>query len=227
MAVSKFILRSMCAGAPSKFAALAIFACFATVDVGAAQSNSQTAITQSIANFKANPDQLLGQYPNAGAELVSRIREIAINDPTALDTIIGLLAKATKDQKIAIASGLAQAARIVVRTDQPYATRIQQAIADTKDLDVVAAYAAASGDVAIAAAGGAGAGSAGASGGQTNGLGGASGQGGAAEAINGSSVNTGQFSFTSSVGGGGGASTTNNNTTTLTPTSTTTTTTSP
>jgi hypothetical protein len=217
MAVSKFFLRSTCAGAPLTITALAMLAFFGSVEVGAAQAqgNSQTAVTQMIANFKANPDQLLSQYPNAGPELVSRIREIAVNDPTALDTIIALLAKATKDQKIAIASGLAQAARVVVRTDQPYATRIQQAIADTKDLDVVAAYAAASGDVAIAAAGAAGAGSAGASGGQTNGLGGgAGGAGGSLEAINGNSVNTGQFSFTSNVGGGGGASSTNNITTT-------------
>lgn len=203
--VSKYFLRSTCA------AALAMFAVLGTVDVGVAQSNSQAAITQAIANFKANPDQLLSQYPDAGAEFVSRIREIAINDPTALDTIIALLAKATKDQKIAIASGLAQAARVVVRTDQAYATRIQQAIADTKDLDAVAAYAAASGDVAIAAAGAGGAGSAGASGGQTNGLGNGGGQGGGnVEGINGNSVNTAQFSFTSAVGGAGSSSNNNN-----------------
>lgn len=223
----KFFLRSTCAGAPLKFTALAMCAFFGAVDVAAAQSSSQAAITQSIADFKANPEQLLSQYPNAGAELVSRIREIAINDPTALDTIIGLLAKASKDQKVAIASGLAQAARVMVRTNQPYATRIQQAIADTKDLDVVAAYAAASGDVAIAAAGGAGAGSAGAAGGQTNGLGTGGGPGGGGiEAINGNSVNTGQFGFTSSVGGGGSSSTSTTTNTALT-TNTSTTTTSP
>lgn len=176
-------------------------------------------IAQAVANFKANPGQLLTQNPNGGAELVSRTREIAVSDPTALDQIIALLANASKDQKVAIAAGLAQAARVVVRSNQPYATRIQQAIADTKDLDVVAAYAAASGDVAIAGTGAGGAGSAGASGGQTTGLGGTGGAGGSVEGINGSSTNTGAFSFTSSVSGNGsssGAITTTTTTTTTT-----------
>lgn len=177
---------------------------------------SQAGTAQSVANFKANPEQLLTQNPNGGAELVSRTRDIAVNDPTTLDQIIGLLAKASKDQKKSIAAGLAQAARIVVRSNQAYATRIQQAIADTKDLDVVAAYAAASGDVAIAGTGGGGAGSAGASGGQTTGLGGVGAGGGGAEGIPGGSVNTGAFGFTSSVGASGsstGAVTTTTSTT--------------
>lgn len=208
MAVSKVYLRRSSIG--SSVAAFALVALISSADVGMAQTTPQNAVAQSVANFKANPEQLLSQYPNGGPELVSRIREIAVNDPTALDTIIALLAKATKDQKISIASGLAQAARIVVRGNQPYATRIQQAIADTKDLDVVAAYAAGAGDSAIAATGTGGAGSAGASGGQTNGLGGTGGAGGGLESINGNSVNTGNFSFASSVSGGGGTSSTNN-----------------
>jgi hypothetical protein len=169
------------------------------------------------ASSRVSPDQLLGLYPNGGAELVSRTRDMALADQTALDPIIALLAKATKDQKNAIASGLAQAARVAVRSNQAYATRIQQAIADTKDQDVVLAYAAASGDVAIAATG-AGAGSAGASGGQTNGLGTPGAGGGSLESIDGSSTGTGQFSFTSSVSGVGTSTTgttTNTSTTTL------------
>src|SRR6516165_9929184 len=76
MAVSKFFPRSTCAGAPLTITAVAMLAFFGSVEVGAAQAqgNSQTAVTQMIANFKANPDQLLSQYPNAGPELVSRIR---------------------------------------------------------------------------------------------------------------------------------------------------------
>jgi hypothetical protein len=168
----------------------------------------QTSVAQAVAALKANPEQFLTQYPNGGPEMVSRAREFALNDPTALDSIIALLAKATKDQKIAIATGLAQAARIVVRTNQPYANRIQQAIADTKDQDAVLAYAAAIGDVAIAATGSAGAGSAGASGGQTNAIGGTGTGGGSLEGINGGNTNTGLFSFTSSTSGIGTTSTT-------------------
>ncbi|MCC8977102.1 hypothetical protein, partial [Bradyrhizobium brasilense] len=113
--------------------------------------------SQAVTNFKADPEQLLTQYPNAGVELTSRARDFALNDPTSLDPLIALLAKASKDQKTAIAAGLAQAARIVVRSNQPYATRIQQAIADTKDLDTVMAFAAASGDSGTAATGAGGA----------------------------------------------------------------------
>ncbi|MGX1362001.1 hypothetical protein [Bradyrhizobium elkanii] len=80
-------------------------------------------LSQAVTNFKANPEQLLTQYPNAGVELTSRARDFALNDPTSLDPLIALLAKASKDQKTAIAAGLAQAARIVVRSNQPYARR--------------------------------------------------------------------------------------------------------
>jgi len=164
-------------------------------------------LSQAVTNFKANPEQLLTQYPNAGVELTSRARDFALNDPTWLDPLVALLAKASKDQKTAIAAGLAQAARIVVRSNQPYATRIQQAIADTKDLDTVMAFAAASGDSGTAATGAGGAGSAGASGGQTSALGVGGAGGGTLEAINGNSVNTGIFSFTSSVTGSGNGTT--------------------
>jgi hypothetical protein len=196
---------------------LAMIAVAAPLNVSVAQTpGSQTGVSQSVASFKDNPGQLLTQFPNGGPELVSRVRELAVSDPTLLDPIIALLANATKDQKTGIASGLAQAARVVVRTNQPYATRIQQAIADTKDQDVVLAYAAASGDVAIAATGAGGAGSAGASGGQTTGLGGPAGGGGTLEAINGSSTATGLFSFTSSTSGTGSSTTGSSTTTTTT-----------
>lgn len=175
-----------------------------------------TQAAQALADFKTNPGQFLTQFSDGGPEMVSRTRELAVADPATLDMLIGLLAKANKAQKTAIAAGLAQAARIVVRTNQAYAARIQQAIADTKDLDVVASFAAAAGDVAIAAAGGAGAGSGGASGGQTTGLGGPGGGGGPAEGINGNSVNTGAFSFTSGVSGGANSTTTNTTSTSTT-----------
>src|SRR5665647_571358 len=97
--------------------------------VAAQQVNVQT--------FLASPGTVLQQNPAAGPGLISQIRDLAVANPATLSSIIGLLAGATKDQKIAIASGLAQAAKIVVKNNPPYATQIQQAIADTKDQDVV------------------------------------------------------------------------------------------
>lgn len=185
-------------------AASVVLASGASIGTGFAQTPAPlSAIAQQVASFKANPQQFLSQYPNGGPEMISRAREFAVTDPTVLDALIGLLANANKDQKAAIAAGLGQAAQIVVRTDQPYATRIAQAIANTKDQDVVLAYAGATGDVGVGATGGGGAGSAGASGGQTNSLSTGGTGGGSPEGINGSSTNTGAFSFTSSVSGFG------------------------
>jgi len=170
--------------------------------------NAQSQIAQSITNFKANPDQLLTQFPNGGAELTSRARDLAVNDPSLLDPIVALLAKASNDQKSAVATGLGQARLITFRSNRTYSDQIAEAIAKTKDLDVVAFFAAATGDSSTAAAGAAGAGSAGASGGQTSGLGGAGGPGGSSlEEINGNSVNTANFSFTSSVSSSGSTTT--------------------
>lgn len=189
-------------------AASVVLASGASIGTGFAQTPApQSAIAPQVASFKANPQQFLSQYPNGGPEMISRAREFAVTDPTVLDALIGLLANANKDQKAAIAAGLGQAARIVVRTDQAYATRIAQAIANTKDQDVVLAYAAAAGDVGVAATGGGGAGSAGASGGQTNSISAGATGGGSLEGINGSSTNTGPFSFTSSVSGIGSSTT--------------------
>jgi hypothetical protein len=162
----------------------------------------------SVQNFLVNPQTVLKQNPTGGSTLISEIRDLAVANPATLSSIIGLLAGASKDQKTAIASGLAQAAKIVVKNNQPYANQIALAIAETKDQDVVLAYAGVTGDVPILSTGGGGAGSAGASGGQTNGLfGGPTGTGGA-EAIPGGSTPTGTFSYTSSVGGGGSTTTT-------------------
>jgi hypothetical protein len=150
---------------------------------------------------------ILQGYPNGGPELVAQIRDLVVASKDTLAPVIQLLAGATKDQKNAIAAGLAQAAKVVVgKRDQAYATQIQQAILDTKDQDVVLAYAGAAGDQPIGSAGGGGAASGGASGGATNSLGGPPSGTGAAQDIPGGSTPTGQFSFTSSVGGTSGFS---------------------
>jgi hypothetical protein len=108
------------------------------------------------------------------------------------------LANANKDQKSAIGAGLAQAAKIVVRTNPGFATEIQQAILNTKDQDVVLAFAAGAGDRPIGAAGG-GAGAGGASGGQTSPLSFFAGGAGGPAGIGGPATNTPFFSYTSSV----------------------------
>ena len=172
-------------------------------------------VTQSVGvqTFLADPAALLRQNPAGGPNLISQIRDLAVASPSTLDPIIHLLSNASKDQKTATASGLAQAAKIVVKNNPQYATQIQLAIADTKDQDIVLAYSAAAGEAPIGATGGGGAASGGASGGQTSSLSGSPTGTGAAQDIPGGSTATGQFSYTSSVSGTGGTTGTSSLTT--------------
>jgi len=117
---------------------------------------------QIISDFKGAPTSLLQQYPNGGPEMISRVRDLGASDPTTLPGLISLLRDpaTTGDQMRAVVGGLAQVARMAAQTDQAFANEIQSAIAGTGNPDVIAAYQAATGDVAIAATG-AGAGSGG------------------------------------------------------------------
>jgi hypothetical protein len=173
---------------------------------GAAQAatcydNAQALSSSAISSFTSNPGGALAGAPQGGGALVAQIRDLAASDSGTLSAITGLLKDANDDQKRAIGSGLAQAAKICLPKDQSYATQIQQSIADSKDSVLQLAYAASAGDQPIGAGAGAGGGSPGASGGATTGLGVPTGAGGGIEGINGNGVNTGQFSFTGSVTG--------------------------
>ncbi|MGY4509130.1 hypothetical protein [Bradyrhizobium sp. USDA 3650] len=185
-------------------AALAVSAsCTLLMPAGAlAQQGQQQGLVQQ---FNANPQQVLQQFPNGGAAMISQLREIAIADPKSLDAIMGLIPNASKDQKAAIGSALGQAAKVVVKTDQAYANDILQAIAKTKDQDVFLAYSGVAPDQGTAATGGGGAGGGGGGGvgGQTNAIAGTPSSTGAPQAIGGGNTPTANFSYTSSVSGGG------------------------
>ncbi|UPJ78949.1 hypothetical protein IVB16_29470 [Bradyrhizobium sp. 183] len=161
-----------------------------------------------ISEFKATPGTLLTQFP-AGAQLISRVRDLGASDPTTLPALIALLKDpaTTKDQIRAITAGLAQVARMAATSDQAIATEIQAAIAGTNNPDVIAAYQAATGDVAIAAAGGG-------AGGGGSGAGGPTGAGGFANGGQGGTTSTfGGLHYANQVNGGaasGGVSGTTN-----------------
>jgi hypothetical protein len=174
----------------------AAFACIVTVATAPALAQRQTP-QQAVTQFLNNPSELLGKAPNGGPELVSAVRDLVTTDPATLQLILNQLANANKDQKSAIGAGLAQAAKIVVRTNPGFANEIQQAILNTKDQDVVLAFAAGAGDRPIGAAGGGAPG--GASGGQTSPLSFFAGGAGGPAGIGGPATNTPFFSYTSSV----------------------------
>ncbi|MEY9986008.1 hypothetical protein ABH995_005345 [Bradyrhizobium yuanmingense] len=150
-----------------RMAAAAAFAATITTAASAAVYPPQRQLPATvISDFKAAPNSLLQQYPTGGPQLISRVRDLGASDPTTLPGLIALLKDraTTPDQMRAIVAGLAQVARMAAQSDQAYANEIQAAIANTGNADVIAAYQAATGDVAIAATGGGGGGGSGSGG---------------------------------------------------------------
>jgi len=150
-----------------RMAAAAAFAATITTAASAAVYPPQRQLPATvISDFKAAPNSLLQQYPTGGPQLISRVRDLGASDPTTLTGLIALLKDraTTPDQMRAIVAGLAQVARMAAQSDQAYANEIQAAIANTGNADVIAAYQAATGDVAIAATGGGGGGGSGSGG---------------------------------------------------------------
>ncbi|MFK4385540.1 hypothetical protein [Bradyrhizobium sp. USDA 223] len=150
-----------------RMAAAAAFAATITTAASAAVYPPQRQLPATvISDFKAAPNSLLQQYPTGGPQLISRVRDLGASDPTTLPGLIALLKDpaTTKDQMRAIVGGLAQVARLAAQSDQAFANEIQTAIAGIGNPDVIAAYQAATGDVAIAATGGGGGGGSGSGG---------------------------------------------------------------
>ena len=166
----------------------------ASIDHAGAQTNSPP---PAVNAFLANPSALLQQYPNGGPALSNAAQEFVLADPTTFKILLGLLASANDLQKGAIGSGLAQATKIEVLTNQPLATEWQDQIAAVTDPRFKTAATNAFGDVKLGAIGGGPLGGGG--GGQTGPLN----QGpigtGPVETFQAHGVPTGPFTFTSSV----------------------------
>lgn len=162
---------------------------------------------QTVSLFLNSPSELLTKHPTGGIEMIVSVRDLVTADSATLQPILNQIANATKDQKTAIGAALAQAAKIVVRTNPGFAVEIQQTILDTKDRDVMLAFAAGSGDRPI------GAGAGGGVGGQTTPLN-FSGSSSGLQNIGQNGTATPFFSYSSSVAGLG--ATTGNNTGTVT-----------
>lgn len=149
--------------------ALFLSAGFAATANSAVYPPSQQLSISIIDGFKGDPGQLLKQYPLGGAQLSSRVRDLAASDPSTLPMLIELLKTADpKTQTPSIAAGLAQVARMAGRAgQQSYGNDIQAAIATSGNDVAIAAYTANTGDVAIGATGGGGGGGGSGTGGST------------------------------------------------------------
>ncbi|MDI1346751.1 MAG: hypothetical protein PSV22_22045, partial [Pseudolabrys sp.] len=104
----------------------------------------------TVDEFLANPTQVMAQYPNGGAELISLIRDVATSHPEALATITSLLASGNADQQSAVGSGLGQAYKIVLNSDQAYAAQIAAAVGGSNSDNAKTAYSGATGTVSLA-----------------------------------------------------------------------------
>lgn len=183
-----------------------IVACVAAAYLIVATPVSAQTPNQAVDQFLANPNQVLQQFTDGGPRLISVIRDTVLTHPEALQNLIALLKTANKEQQSAFGSAFGQAAQITVRTNQAYATQIQQAIADSGSDDANTAFAAVTGNVTIAATGGGGGGG----GGGGAGVGGPTGNFGLAfgGTNTGGTGTSGALNYTTSTqtftGGGGG-----------------------
>jgi len=181
--------------------ALAIFA-VGTAPAFAQTANAPVATSQA---FIANPKAILEQNPNGGGKLSTQVRDLAAGDGSTVGPIINLLKDANDAQKMAISDGLAQAAKLVVLTNQTLAADIQSRIAAINDPTITVAFTNALGDVRLGGVGGGalggalgGAGSGG--GGQSSPSGGSS----SVENLSSAGTPTGAFSFTGNTVGATG-----------------------
>lgn len=104
-----------------------------------------------MAAFTAEAGKILQEFPEGGGQMIARIRDLLASDSATLPLVIGLLPNANSEQKSAIGTAFAQAARICIKPDQAYAAQLQQAVVQTNDQTLMVAYSAAAGDQPIAA----------------------------------------------------------------------------
>lgn len=164
------------------------------------QPSFGTVTPDTIAQFKSNPHALLTTHASAGLPLATHARGLLLTDPKLIDSLI-LVAKDGNDaQQAAIGAGLAQASRILVRTDPQLAATIQQKVAQSGLSQLITAYIAGSNDIETAATGG-GAGGGGGGGGGSGQVGGVSSGGGSGGSNTGTNAGATSTSTTNSFAG--------------------------
>lgn len=171
----------------------AIVAVSIVAAIGTNAANAQQ--TPSASSFLANPSQLLQQDFEGGSLLSNAVEQLALTDPSTFGALLALLRDADEAQRGAIGRGLAQAAKVLVLTNQELAVQWQQQIALVNDPSFKTAAAEALADVKLGSVGG----------GPGSGLGGPGGGpgGGAVEDIRPKSVGTLPYTFTASTAGAG------------------------
>lgn len=96
--------------------------------VAAVYSSERALSADEIRDFIANPAALLEKYPDGGALMIARVRDLLASDPSTLNPITGLLPNTNYNQATAIGTALGQVALMAVKSDQAYAGAIQEAL---------------------------------------------------------------------------------------------------
>lgn len=126
-----------------------VLASFASI-AWAAPCVAPPASTESIAEFKSNPEALVA--PNSDTRLIeARVRELAGTSASLAPDLVNLAQGTTARYRTAIAAGLAQAAVACSTVDQQAALQIQQAVAGFENSQFQASFAAVAGDLSTAA----------------------------------------------------------------------------
>ena len=143
---------------------------YLVIHPGVSPADAAQLTTQQVSQFVADPASLLKANPDGGGRMISEIRDLMLSDTClpspaaprlascqdALTAIIGLLANANDAQKLAIGTGLGDAAQAIETTNPTLANDIQTALAKSGDKFALEAYQTTVGAQAIGAAGGGG-----------------------------------------------------------------------
>jgi hypothetical protein len=142
----------------------------APLAMSAVYSPQQALPAATIQSFLANPEGLLSQYPDGGALMISRVKDLVASDPATANPILALLRTANPEQASAIGTALGQVALMAVAKDQAFATDLQTKVAQTGNTSAIVAFSAVvGGDIKLAAATGPGGGAGGGGESQTGG----------------------------------------------------------
>jgi hypothetical protein len=107
--------------------------------------------TETINEFKLNPQGLIPNLDIDARTVEATTRDLAGTDPTLASDLVHLAEGAPPRFQAAIAAGLAQAALACMSVDQQAALQIQQAVATFQDGQFQALFAAVVGDLSTAA----------------------------------------------------------------------------
>jgi hypothetical protein len=141
----------MCCRLLLNAAAVAVAAGWICVSASGSIAVAATVSQQEVRDFVANPGAILEQHKDCSTEMAARVRDLVVTDRSTLNSIIGLLPRASSAQRSCIGTGLGQAALALVATDAAGANAIQTALASAGNETAIAAFTAVTGQTLIGA----------------------------------------------------------------------------